>query len=273
LKPSHDLFRDRHILITGASSGIGEVFARRLAARGAHLVLTARRVDQLEILARDLSSAYGVRVQAIGHDLAAPGAARGLQDRVLEAGLEIDILINNAGFGLYGRFWEAAADRYEQMVRLNVEALTTLTRLFLPGMIERGRGGILNVASTASFQPVPGFAVYAASKAYVLSFSEALAAELRGTGVRVLALCPGATRTEFQQHSGTEGFAPEWIYDTPELVVDRAIRAFESGTTVRISGATNWIGAFAARFFPRSVVATAAGLTMKRARHLTLKRE
>src|SRR5215831_11276722 len=184
-------------LVTGASSGIGEVFARELAGRGANLVLAARSRDKLESLASELRERAQVQVVIETVDLSEPDAGLALAARLGEQGLVIDVLINNAGFGLFGPLHEADPQRIAQAVQLNVAALTELTCSLLPGMRARDRGAIVNVASTAAFQPVPYMAAYGAAKAFVLSFTEALWAETRGTGVRVTALCPGATDTSF----------------------------------------------------------------------------
>jgi short-subunit dehydrogenase len=185
-------------LITGASSGLGAEFARLCAARGDEVVLLARRRRHLE----QLAATIGRGAQVLAIDLHAPDGPQSAARTLRELDLKPDTLINNAGFGLVGKFHQQALDRQREMLRLNVEALTMLTRLLLPDMVERGRGAILNVASTAAFQPGPGMAVYFASKAYVLSFSEALHEELRGAGIKVSALCPGPTATEFGEVAG-----------------------------------------------------------------------
>ena len=190
-------FKGCRALVTGASSGMGEVFARELARRGADLVLAARSRGKLEALASELRASAHVTVQVEAADLSEPGAGQALADRLAEQDLRIDVLVNNAGFGLFGPLHEADGQRIAQAVRLNVAAPTELTCSLLPGMRARDRGAIVNVASTAAFQPVPYMAVYGATKAYVLSFTEALWAETRGTGVHVTALCPGATDTAF----------------------------------------------------------------------------
>jgi short-subunit dehydrogenase len=179
-------------LITGASAGLGAEFARQCAARGDELVLVARRRERLEALAAQIGGG-----EVITADLAAPGAAEQLMRDVEARGLAVSTLINNAGFGLTGRFAGLPLDRQREMIDLNIGALVELTHLVLPGMIERGAGAILNVASTAAFQPGPGFAVYFATKSFVLSFTEALHQELKRTNIKVSALCPGPTRTEF----------------------------------------------------------------------------
>jgi len=186
-------------LVTGASSGIGAAFARALHRRGERLILVARRVDRLEALAAEL----GGRHEVIAADLAAPDAAGRLLEAVESRGLVVDLLVNNAGLGHTKAFADEPIEAVRSMIDLNVRALTELTHAFLPGMRSRGRGRIVNVASNAAFQPVPYLTVYAATKAYVLSFTEGLAEELRGSGVKVQALCPGVTATEFLEVAGT----------------------------------------------------------------------
>ena len=194
--------REQTALVTGASSGIGEELAKLAAADGCNLVLVARRQERLDALARDLSVAHGVSARVITADLANRAAPRRIAEELTKGRLTIDILVNNAGLGIYGPFWERELGKELEVVQVNVVALTELTGLLLPGMISRKRGRILNVASTAAFQPGPWMAVYYATKAYVLSFSEAIAEELKGTGVTVTALCPGPTITEFQGAAG-----------------------------------------------------------------------
>jgi short-subunit dehydrogenase len=190
-------------LITGASSGIGLELASLAAQDGHDLVLVARQRERLESIGRGLTEEYGVRVSVLAKDLGDPAAPADLGRGLAERGIGIDVLVNNAGFGVYGFFSQTSLDRELEMIQVNVAALTHLTKLVLAGMIERRRGRILNVASTAAFQPGPIMAVYYATKAYVLSFSEALASECAGTGVTVTALCPGPTRTEFEGRAGS----------------------------------------------------------------------
>jgi len=217
-------------LITGASSGIGEQFARQLSARGSDLVLVARRADRLKALAADLPT----RAEVIACDLATDAAS--LPGRVAELGLEVDLLINNAGFGTHDRFWEIEEGRDAEMVRLNCEAVVVLTRAFLPAMIERGRGGVITVASTAGMQPLPYEATYAASKAFALNFSDALHTELRGTGVRCLAVNPGPVKTEWQEIAGIEEsqIPPGMI--TAEQAVSESLKAYDRGARSLVPG-------------------------------------
>jgi hypothetical protein len=212
-------------LVTGASSGIGTEFARALAKRGYEVVLVARRRERLDELAQELGSAHVVEC-----DLA--DDPQMVVRKLEEMGLAVDLLVNNAGFGTWGRFWELDAEPEAQQVRLNCEAVVVLTRAFLPGMVERGRGGVINVASTAGMQPLPYEAVYAATKAFVRSFSAALRAELRGTGVKVLNVDPGPVATEWQAVAGYRD--PDATMGVPgkigpEQVVEEALRAFDRG--------------------------------------------
>lgn len=189
-------------LITGASSGLGFEFAKIHASRGGNLILTARRINLLENLKKDLTERFGVDVLVIQKDLAQAGAALDIFKSVREKGIEIDYLINNAGFGLYGKFEEQDPDELRRMIELNITTLTELSLLFLPAMIKRGHGHIMNVASTAAFQAGPLLSVYSATKAYVLHFSEGVGNEINHTGVTITAFCPGATTTGFQEVAG-----------------------------------------------------------------------
>ncbi|MDP6040403.1 MAG: SDR family oxidoreductase, partial [Candidatus Latescibacteria bacterium] len=192
-------------LITGASSGIGLELARVFAADGIDVILSARSENKLNMLAKEVQDAHGVKAEVIVADLSVQGEAQKLYDQVKENGCEVDYLVNNAGFGVYGVFAETDWTAEANMLNVNIVALTHLTKLFLPDLIAKRKGRILNVASTASFQPGPMMSVYFASKAFVLSFSDAIANELRGTGVTVTALCPGATETGFKSTAGAAG--------------------------------------------------------------------
>lgn len=242
-------------LITGASSGLGVEFARQLSNRGQRLVLAARRKDRLDALAAELGNA-----RAVGIDLSRPGAVGRLLADLEEAGERPEVLVNNAGFGLRGRFVELDSAREHEMIDLNIGALTELCRAIAPQMVERKSGAILNVASTAAFQPGPNMAVYFATKAYVLSFTEALHEELKPHGVKVSALCPGPTRTEFGEVAGirTLGQFDRLAMDS-EPVVRAGLEGLEANQAVVIPGATNKIGAWSTRFAPRSVVRRIAG--------------
>ena len=244
---------DRRSLVTGASSGIGEAFARVLRSRGDRLVLVARRQDRLARLAEVLGGEPAVLTVAL--DLASPGAGEQLEAVLRARGLEVDLLVNNAGLGQGGRFHEQPPERLLHMVDLNVRALTDLLRRFLPPMVARGRGAVVNVASMSSFQPVPYLGAYAATKAYVLSLTESLSVELSGTGVAVQALCPGNVPTEFQQVAGTERTRYTRTPAMPALDVARAsVAALGTGQVIVIPGARDRVGAQLVRFAPRSVV-------------------
>lgn len=253
---------DRPIaLITGASMGIGEAFANALAARGYDLALVARSGPALERIAQRLRTERGVRVEPIVADLEDRTAVERAGNET-EARLgRVDLLVNNAGYGAHGHFEALGPARNLGQVRLNIEALVALTDRFAPAMLERGRGGVINVASTAAFQPVPYMAVYGASKAFVLSFSEALAEEFRGRGVRVLALCPGATQTNFFNVAGEN--AQVGRFRTSEQVVETGLRAFDRGRSSVIDGTSNRLLAFSPRLAPRSLVARLAAQAMK----------
>lgn len=223
------------VLVTGASSGIGEQFARRLSADGYDLVVVARRVERLRELADELPTA----VHVIGCDLGTEASS--LADRISELGVHVDLLVNNAGFGTYGRFWEIDEDRDAEQVRVNCEAVITLTRAFLPAMVERGTGGVINIASTSGVQPLPYTATYAASKAFVLSFTEALHAELAGTGVRALTVNPGPVPTAWWDVAGidTGPIVPGAI--PAEQVVAEALDAYQRGRRSVVPGLiTRW---------------------------------
>lgn len=248
------------VLITGASSGIGAEFARQLASDGATLILVARRADRLEALAAELREAKGVRVEVLPADVAKPGAAAEIRDEVAKRGLTVDWLINNAGLGHHGPFLEADDEVDRKLIDLNITALTALTRAFLPGMASRKQGAVLNVASTAAFQSIPYFAVYAATKAYVLSFSEALAEEVAPRGVTVSCICPGPTESEFASHAA---FKTDIVDRAPTMtaedVVDDALAAWRGGRPVQVAGWLNTVTAMAPRLLPRQLVTKVSG--------------
>ncbi len=251
-------------LITGASSGLGEEFARQLARENYDLVLTARREDRLKAVAAEAIKLGSSKVEVIASDLGLPDAAAKLHQQVSSRGLEIECLVNNAGFGTHGIFHKLPLDREIEEINLNVTSLVSLTRLFIEGMVTRRRGTIINVASTAGFQPVPYMATYAATKAFVLNFSEAISHEVRSSGVRVMALCPGPTRTEFQGTAGVDTSSfPSFAYMDAKTVVAQALASAKRGKAVRINGLMNQVMAQSNRFSPRSVVARIAGAMFK----------
>ena len=243
------------VLVTGASSGIGLELARCFAADGCRLVLVSRKGNALEALATDLRKAHKIQAQVLTADLAQAEAPSRLLAHLQSAGLKVDVLVNNAGFGLQGRFAELPLGRQLEMLQVNITSLTHLTRLLLPSMIERRRGGILNVASTAAFQPGPGMAMYYATKAYVLSFSEALAEELAGSGVTVTASCPGPTATNFgaTANMNTLGLVKK-VSMSAASVARISHRAFRRGQVVAITGFRNFFPTLLVRIVPRAFV-------------------
>lgn len=247
-------------LITGASAGIGRALARTFADGGYDLVVVARRADRLETLAEDLKRDHGVTVHDVAMDLARDGAAEAVSDAVEDLGVRVDALVNNVGIGTYGPFHESEVDTELDQVTLNVALPVHLTRLFLPGMVDRDDGVVLNVASMAAFQPGPKMAGYYASKSYVLSFSESLAHELQETGVSVTALCPGPVSTEFQDRAGMEDSR---VGSTFSHSVDEVARAGYSGAMagdpVVIPGLTMKLLYFLGRITPRALQRRAAG--------------
>lgn len=242
-------------LITGASAGLGTEFARQLSADGHRLVLVARRKDRLQALAKELGKA-----RAVVLDLSKPGAPARLMADIAKAGEQVEILVNNAGFGLWGPFATREPERLREMIDLNAGALSDLCRAVAPGMIERRSGAILNLSSTAAFQPGPGMAVYFATKAFVLSLSEALHEELKPYGIKVSALCPGPTRTEFGE---VAGFGGGKIFDrlgmNAQAVVEQGLRALDLNQAVKVTGTLNKVGAAATRFVPRPLLRKIAG--------------
>ena len=254
-------------LVTGASSGIGEAFAHALAGRGQSLVLVARSEARLDALAADLTAKHRVRVDVIVADLADAGAVDAIVAELGSRGIVVDTLINNAGFGTHGELAALDARRERDEIMVNCYAPVALTRALLPGMIARKSGAVINVGSTASFQPVPYMATYGATKAFVLSFSEALAEEVRAHGVRVVALCPGQTETAFftEIEDARVGRAR-----TAEQVVATALRALDRGTVVAVDGLSNYVLANSSRFAPRRLVARIAA-TIERPKSLKSK--
>src|SRR3954454_5702921 len=243
-------------LVTGASSGIGAEIARELAKRGHGVTLMARREERLRDLAGELQKAHGVRAEVVGCDVSDPDARERAVRELESQGLTVEVLVNNAGFGSAGRFQDIEKDNAISMVRTNVEAVVDLCAIYVKGMVERGRGGILNVASTAAFQPLPRQATYAASKAFVLSFTESLSADLSGTGVTATALCPGPVPTEFGETAGIstalqEG--PKIVYKDPDEVARPAVEGMAKGRRLVVPGLANKLGTLAGHYTPRSV--------------------
>src|SRR5216110_1915532 len=256
-------------LITGASAGIGREFARQLAGRAKSLILIARREQKLNELRDELNQRYpNVAVSVLKTDLADPAQLNELLAWLNHKGIDVDLLINNAGLGDSGAFSTSDPIRNEQMTLVNIVALTTLTRHLLPRMIARQRGGILNVSSSAGFLPIPDFAVYAATKAYVTSFSEALRAELRGIGVSVCSLCPGPVHTEFQEVAKRPGghpdSGPEFVYVSVEQVVHDALAALDADRPLAIPGFAMKLGMFLVRITPMSILRWASRFSAKR---------
>lgn len=241
-------------LVTGASAGIGKVFATELASKGCHVILVARSKDKLDALASELAHKHRVRTYSIAQDLSKPGAVEELADQIHSLELEVNILINNAGFGTYGRFEEIPPEREQEEIRLNIASLVAMNHQFLPEMQRRREGIIVNVASVAAFQPSPYMAVYSATKAFVLSFSEALWAENRHRGVQILALCPGATATEFFKVIGTEAAAGGTKLASPIDVVKAGFRGIEANRSYIVAGKRNYWASQASRFLPRKQV-------------------
>lgn len=254
-------WKDQWVLVTGASAGMGRQFAVELAARGANLVLCARDEARLNGLADELNT----EVRVVAADLSTPAGVASLLERTEALDVEIQHVINNAGVGGAGHFVRQDVERLEAMTALNCTALLRITHHFLPRFVERGEGGFLQVASTASFQPVPYMAVYGATKAYVLSLSTALAEELKGTGVRMTTLCPGPVQTEFQERAGYALTGMQKNNATAaEDVIHAGLEAYENGRWTYIPGATNSLQTFLQRFFPLKTVTKAAALVMKR---------
>lgn len=251
-------------IVTGASSGIGESFARQLAERGAHLVVVARRKERLEKLAGELRAKHGVTVDVLALDLGAKESPQALFDATEGAGRTIDVLINNAGFGTQGPFVDIPWDKSSEQLQLNVFSLTELTYRFVVAMKARNRGYVLNVASIGAYMPVAGYATYGAGKAFVRNFSEALAHELRKTDVRVCCLCPGPTETEFLEVSGQKvGALEKLFFMTAERCARIGLRALFGGRRLIVSGVMNTLLMFWLRFVPRRLVTWGAAMFME----------
>jgi short-subunit dehydrogenase len=253
-----DCWRGKWALVTGASSGIGWALAEELAAGGAHIVLTARRRQRLTQLRKRLRKAHAVRVEVLAADLNQPDGPEEIFAFTNERGIVVDLLVNNAGVGSYGQF--CASDRLRELgiVQVNCSAVVHLTHLYLPGMVERRSGNILIVASTGAYQGVPYMATYAASKAFDLLFAEALAEEVKRYGVRVCALCPGPTMSEFQKVAGVPGQMAVALEEKADQVARIGLRALAAGEHSVISGFTNWLGMEVQRIAPRRFVTCAA---------------
>lgn len=253
----------RTALVTGASSGLGVDFARELACLGCHLVLVARRENLLKQVQAELQP-RGVKVSIVTLDLGTPEAPHALYDLLRLQGIEVDVLVNNAGFGLFGRDLEIPWDKTRQMLQLNMLTLTELSRLFAADMVRRGRGWILQVASTGAYQPTPTYAAYSATKAYVLSYGEALNYELRGSGVSCTVVSPGVTATEFLQVSGQK---PTWYHRMTMMTAAEVARAGVRRMLARrgsaVIGFINWLAAFSVRFTPRPLAAAIGYQLMK----------
>lgn len=247
-------FPDQWALVTGASSGIGAEFARQLAAQGMHLVLTARRLPDLEILAQELHARHACRCEVIVADLEDPNGPRQLWEEIERRGMTIELLVNNAGFGIVGEVDEAQPDRMLAMVQLNIAACVALTYHYLPQMLARGHGAIVNLSSLSAFQPVAYMPVYAASKAFILHFSEALATEVRPRGVTILAVCPGVTRTSFFDIAGAPGWLQKHSSHSPERVVRDSLKALRRRRQVIVVGWRNYLLTLLVRIAPRTRV-------------------
>jgi short-subunit dehydrogenase len=253
------VYRGSTALITGASKGLGKVFAQTLAARGMNLVLVARSADALQALATDLADRYGVKSIALNADLGDPNATTQIAQELERRGVQVDLLINNAGLGLTGSFLSHELGKKQSEIQVNVHALTTLSHVFGGGMAKRGSGGIINLASNASFQPLPYMATYAATKAFVLSFSEALQFELAGTGVHVMAACPGPTATSFFDGVSTN-VSPKDM-DSSDSVVQQTLKAFDQRKVVAYPGRTSVRAAtWLSRLLPRALVVRIAAM-------------
>jgi short-subunit dehydrogenase len=262
----------RTALVTGASAGIGKAFADELAAQGYDLVLTARRADRLEALARDLASAHGVRAHVLPIDLADPAACETLCRQIAGAGLTIDLLVNNAGYGVPGRYAATDWRLQRDFIQVLVTAVAELTHRLLPGMVQRRWGRVVNVASLAALVPAaPGHTLYAASKAFLVKFSEALAAEVAADGVRVSAVCPGFTYSEFHDVTGTRpqvSAMPRWMWSDARDVAREGYAAVMAGRTVAVTGGVNRAIAAGAKYLPDAVAQAAVRRTARNFRKL-----
>ncbi len=253
-------------LVTGASAGIGRAFAERLAARGDDLVVVARDTARLEGLAKELDSGYGTQVEVLTADLATGPGMAAVEARLVDDARPVDLLVNNAGFGTIGKFHELPVAGEITEIGLNVVAVARLTHAALEGMVRRGRGGVINVASIAAYQPTPGNATYGATKAFVSSLSQAVHEELKGSPVNCMVLCPGFTRTEFQQRAGIDSSeVPDFLWQDPTAVVDHALAAFAKGRAVCVPGPLNQATAGLSSVVPATVGRKIANLVIRRA--------
>lgn len=246
-----DRYADRWALVTGASSGIGEAFAQKLAARGMHLVLTARRGELLDRIANDLYTKHGTKTIVLVADLSDPAEPKRILDSIDAKNIEVELLVNSAGFGVVGDIESTRIDDVLRMLRLNIGALTDLTYRVLPAMLERQHGAVINVASAAGFQPVAYTGAYAASKSYILHFSESMWAECYDRGVTVMALCPGVTRTGFFEAAGVPGWLKKHRSQLPEQVVRAALKGLEKRRSYYVPGWWNYLLSLAVRLAPR----------------------
>jgi short-subunit dehydrogenase len=253
-------------LITGASSGIGACFAEALAAQGLDLILVARSEDKLRALAKQLAELHARRVEVVTADLAVAGSAAKVRAAAQALGMDVDLLVNNAGFGTVGSFHKLDAERERQEILLNCGAVVDLAHAFLPAMVEKRHGAIVNVASMAAFQPIPYMSVYAGTKAFVLSFSQSLRGEVRGKGVKVLAVCPGPVDTPFFEATGAEGLRdtmPKGSMVTPQQVVREGLAALRAGRSFVVPGLAFKLAALGTRLMPRDLLAAMTARYMK----------
>ena len=245
-------------VVTGASSGIGADIARELARRGQNVTLVARREDRLRKLAEEIGRDHGVRAEVLATDIASIDGRVAMIDELRTRGRDVEVLVNNAGYGSAGRFQDLDGEKETLMVRTNCEAVIALCATYVPGMVERGRGAVLNVASVVAFQPLPFQATYSASKAFVLTFTQALTADLHGTGVTATALCPGPVSTEFGQNAGIGDdewdSIPDFILTSPEHNAAAAVAALDKGRRQVVPGPFNVASAVAGHYTPRSVL-------------------
>jgi short-subunit dehydrogenase len=252
------------VLVTGASSGIGEQLARRIARERRNLVLVARRADRLEALASALRAQHGIAVDVVPQDLIEPTGPEALVAELDRRGLEVDWLVNNAGFGTTGPFFRLPVQREVDQIRLNMKAPVALAGRLLPRMVARRRGLVMNVASVAGYGPMPYTATYAATKAFLIAWSEALAVEMEGTGVRILCVCPGFTRTEFQSVAKAKSdMVPGFAWMSAETVADQAVRAASGRSGVLVNGLLNNVLTVGMRLTPRRLIARATAGAMR----------